>query len=185
MGCTLEEAEEFLKKYVEGLPTLHKWKMFMKREAERSDLFTYFGRPRRMARYFTPQSSWGQRGFGKRTALNTVVQGCAADVLRLVMGRILTWSIAHPVEALNFRTRNTVHDELNFSVKKYWLNEFMEVVPRLMTVDFQKDWGINLDVEVSIGNNWGECVPYEYHDGVYTPNGRLYHRDVVTKRKSA
>ncbi len=173
MGVSKDEAKEFLDKYNAGLPQLAAWKSYMKKKAKREDLFTYYGRPRRMARYFRSDSSWKQRGFGERTALNTVVQGCGADILRMVLGRIYKDQIANPDQHDGYTIRSTVHDEINFSVNRSALHRFMRTIPPLMTVDLKDDWGLVLEVDVSIGRSWGECVGYIYDDytQTFTPEG--------------
>jgi len=175
MGMSLDEAKDYLEKYAAGLPTLSAWKAYMKSKAKKEDLFTYFGRPRRMARYFKYGASWKQKGFGERTALNTVVQGCGADVLRLVLGRIYKDALSHPEMHSGYVIRSTVHDEINFSVESSSIHTFMGVIPDLMTMDMRKDWDLTLEVDVSIGNSWGECVGYSYdrEARVFTPSGEL------------
>lgn len=173
IGCELEEADEYLEKYNDGLPDLAQWKSYMKKKAKKEDLFTFYGRPRRMARYFNSKATWKQRAFGERTALNTVVQGCGADVLRDVLGKIYLHSLKRPDLHSGYSIRSLIHDEGNYSVRSDFLHTFMRVVPKLMTVDMTKHWGLVLEVDISVGKNWGECVGY-YYDAKnkrFTPAG--------------
>lgn len=173
MESSVLEAKEFLQQYERSLPDLYRWKGFIQRRATKQDMTTFFGRPRRMSRYFDSKADRRTRAFGYRTAVNTVVQGAGADILKLAFCRILDWRLKNPEEAQNFDLLLTVHDEIDFSVKKSWLHRFMEVIPKLMTMKFQ-EWPVPIEVEVAIGNNWGEIIPYEYNHEtkIFTPVGK-------------
>ena len=72
-GMSLSEGEEFYSKYKKSLPTLFSWEDRTKRRCKKEGTaYTYFGRPRRVSYYFQN----GQAGFGYRTIINTIIQGC-------------------------------------------------------------------------------------------------------------
>jgi DNA polymerase I-like protein with 3'-5' exonuclease and polymerase domains len=171
----VSDAQDFLNKYNAGLKSITRWKKFINRRAITNDMFTFFGRPRRMSRYFKSGTDNRQRAFGYRTSVNTIVQGTAGDILRLAFCRILQWQQNNPELVDKFMVLNTVHDEINFSVRNDWLAEFYELMVSLMTMNF-KEWDVPLEVDVSIGENWGECVPYRYKNGTFVPDGKVIYK---------
>ena len=92
------------------------------------------------------------RSSGERMALNTPIQGTAADILKKAMVEIYD----------EFRKRNLkskmliqVHDELVFNVLKDELDEVKEIVQDIMENTFKLDVPLKVDIEV--GENWYEA----------------------------
>ena len=170
MGVSISEAKLYLDKYWDALKHLSRWKQYVTRKAVREDVFTWFGRPRRMSRYFNDKAERSYRAYGYRTSVNTIVQGTAGDIIRIALGKMHLWREKNPELAKNFRPLTQVHDEINFTVRKDWIHQFMNVVPELMTMRF-KEWEVPIEVDVSIGDNWGRVVSYSYENGVFKPEG--------------
>ena len=92
------------------------------------------------------------RSSGERMALNTPIQGTAADILKKAM-----------VEIYNeFNKRNLkskmliqVHDELVFNVLNSELDEVKDIVRNVMENTFKLD--VPLKVDIEYGNNWYEA----------------------------
>ena len=92
------------------------------------------------------------RSSGERMALNTPIQGTAADILKKAM-----------VEIYNeFNKRNLkskmliqVHDELVFNVLNSELDEVKDIVRNIMENTFKLD--VPLKVDIEYGNNWYEA----------------------------
>lgn len=89
---------------------------------------------------------------GERMALNTPIQGTAADILKKAMVEIFG----------EFKKRNLkskmliqVHDELVFNVLDGELDEVKEIVRDIMENTFKIDVPLKVDIEV--GNNWYEA----------------------------
>ncbi len=92
------------------------------------------------------------RSSGERMALNTPIQGTAADILKKAMVEIYR----------EFNKRNLkskmliqVHDELVFNVLNTELDEVSEIVRDIMENTFKID--VPLKVDIEIGNNWYEA----------------------------
>lgn len=92
------------------------------------------------------------RSAGERMALNTPIQGTAADILKKAMVEIFG----------EFKKRNLkskmliqVHDELVFNVLDSELDEVKEIVRDIMENTFKIDVPLKVDIEV--GNNWYEA----------------------------
>ncbi len=92
------------------------------------------------------------RSSGERMALNTPIQGTAADILKKAMVEIYR----------EFNKRNLgskmliqVHDELVFNVLNDEIDEVSEIVRDIMENTFKID--VPLKVDIEIGNNWYEA----------------------------
>ncbi len=91
------------------------------------------------------------RGFGERTALNTPIQGSAADIIEIAMIRI------HDKLNNGFKSKMIlqVHDELLFEV----YDGEIEIVSRIVKEEMEGAWELRvpLCVEIGVGENWAEA----------------------------
>ena len=89
------------------------------------------------------------RQSGERMALNTPVQGTAADILKKAMVEI-----DKEMERLKLKSRMLVqvHDELVFEVEESEIETLRELVTRIMTTTYKLD--VPLEVAYEIGDNW-------------------------------
>lgn len=89
------------------------------------------------------------RGFAERTAVNTPLQGTAADVIKLAM-----ISIDQELSRRKLRTRMTlqVHDELVFEVPESEVEEMKKLVCEHMQNVYP--FKVPLLVDVGVGQNW-------------------------------
>ena len=84
----LETCEQIIENLKRGYPGLSRWQDTVKRQAAaRHYSETWLGR-RRYLPGITSQD-WAKRSFAERCALNTPIQGTAADILKLALGRLL------------------------------------------------------------------------------------------------
>lgn len=92
------------------------------------------------------------RGFAERTAVNTPLQGTAADVIKLAMVRIDRELFSHP-----YRTSMLlqVHDELVFEAPSEEVEEVTRVVKRQMEQVYPLD--VPLLADVGVGPNWRDA----------------------------
>ena len=90
-----------------------------------------------------------QRGFAERTAVNTPLQGTAADLIKIAMIRI---DATLREQGLKSRMTLQVHDELVFEVPE---NE-VEVMQPLVREQMEKvhELAVPLQVEMAVGPNW-------------------------------
>ena len=92
------------------------------------------------------------RSMGERMALNTPIQGTAADILKIAMIKI-----DKEIETRKLKSKMLlqVHDELIFNVPK----EEKEIMEKLVTDIMDSAYKLNvpLVVDVSFGNNWYEA----------------------------
>ena len=88
----------------------------------------------------------------ERTAVNTVIQGTAADVMKLAMVHIHR---ALRDEGLQTRQILTIHDELLFEGPQEESGAAVELIRREMAAPWKYD--PPLEVDVGIGANWLEA----------------------------
>ena len=92
------------------------------------------------------------RGFGERTAMNSPIQGTAADIIKIAMNKV-----SAALKKNNLRTVMIaqVHDELVFDVPK----EEIEIVKKLVKETMENAISLDVPLEASIecGKNWFEA----------------------------
>jgi DNA polymerase I len=143
-----EEAQQFIDAYLERFP---KVKEFIDRTIAEATtdgyVSTLFGRIRRV-----PELRSGQfqtRSLGERLAVNMVIQGTAADIIKVAMVRC-----RDELRAAGLETRLVlqIHDELLFEGPEAEVERAAEIVRREMAVAFDMD--PPLEVDVGSGENW-------------------------------
>ena len=86
-----DEAQEFIDRYLERFPAVAQ---FMKDAVEQAEqhgyVSTLFGRRRQIPEIRA--RNWQMRKLGERLAVNTVIQGTAADIIKVAMVRATTRS---------------------------------------------------------------------------------------------
>lgn len=86
-----------------------------------------------------------------RTAVNAPIQGTSADIMKQVMRRV--WD-RNKGNRDKVRTILAVHDELDFECREDYIPTLIDILKETATTVV--DWQIPLEIEVGIGNNWGE-----------------------------
>jgi DNA polymerase-1 len=108
---------------------------------------TYFGRVRPIPDIQSRNPN--MRGFAERTAINTPLQGTAADLIKLAMLRIDAEIAARK---LSSRMTLQVHDELLFDVLPEEAEELRSLVQREM--EHVAEFSVPIVAEVGLGPNW-------------------------------
>jgi len=93
-----------------------------------------------------------QRNLPERTAINTVIQGSAADLIKLAMIKIHR---RLRDEKLSGRMLLQIHDELVFEVPSDQVQPLAQLVVEEMATAVQLQ--VPLKVDVKFGHNWSEC----------------------------
>ncbi len=152
-GTSIEEAQMFIDRYFETFPGVKRYAEGIVQEAKRLGYVkTLFGRKRQIPELFS--SSQTERALGERIAINTPVQGTAADIIKMAM-----ISIHRRLMRENLRAKLLlqVHDELLLEVPEDEIEEVEKMVKEEMesTVRLR----VPLKVETGIGTNWAEAHP--------------------------
>ena len=166
---SIEECEDFIDKFKAALPSIEASQRNTVRFGKKNGYVkTYFGRPRRV-KYSMNSPNRKMQGFGKRTCMNTVVQGCAGDALKLMIVRL--WNdLFVPYADKGVRWIGTIHDEINYLVPKSLLDEVIPIIMECQTIKLP-DWPVPLLPDLSVGSSFGSLIPFEYdfETKKYTP----------------
>lgn len=148
IGVTRAEAKRYIDSYFERYRGVKKYLDEVVAEArERGYVTTVLNR----RRYLPDLTSSNKmvRSFGERTAMNTPIQGSAADIIKLAMVKV---DEAIRRRGLLSRMILQVHDELIFDVPKSELTEMAEIVRQGM--EKALTLSVPLEVEIKVGPNW-------------------------------
>lgn len=157
---SLDECRQFLAKFKEALPSIEQGQAENVSYArEHGTINTGYGRQRRVRSYFQ-SGDRAQVAFAERTVKNSVVQGTAADVLKLIFCRL--WAnVFKPYPDVTFMS--TIHDEVNFSMPKRLAREVIPICMECMTIR-RDDWPVTLECSLSIGrDSLGDLMPFTYN----------------------
>lgn len=142
IGCSWEEADRLLKAYHHHRPGIVELANAVKeRYKERGYIHTLFGRRLRPA--------------DDHKALNALIQGCAADLMRHAV-----IAVHHNLELFESHIVNIIHDEIMLDCRKSELEELHDWIPRSMIDSRIEEYvPIAVDCEVSY-TNWSEKEEY-------------------------
>ncbi len=143
-----KEGEEFVARYLERFPAVRAFREQVVEQAqEEGYVTTLMGRRRPI-----PELRSGNpntRRLGERLAVNTVIQGTAADIIKVAM--------VHCQQALREAGTKTrlvlqIHDELLFEGPPGEMDDAAKLVERVMCAAYQLD--PPLEVDIGIGKDW-------------------------------
>src|SRR3712207_5150050 len=143
-----EEAQEFIDRYLERFPKVAAFMEAAVRQAEEHGyVTTLFGRRRQIPEIRA--RNWQTRRLGERLAVNTVIQGSAADIIKVAMVRC-----HDALRAAGLRTRTIlqIHDELLFEGPAGEAPAARDIVCREMVE--AADLDPPLAVDAGVGPNW-------------------------------
>ncbi|HEY6339028.1 MAG TPA: DNA polymerase I [Candidatus Sulfotelmatobacter sp.] len=148
LGITSADAKEFIAAYFEKYKGVRTFIDKTLEEARRElKVKTLFGRQRPIPDINSKNIN--QRGFAERTAVNTPLQGTAADLIKVAMIRI---DAALRERGLKSRMTLQVHDELVFEVPENELETMQSMVREHM--ERAPGLAVPLLVEIGVGPNW-------------------------------
>jgi DNA polymerase-1 len=143
-----EEAQEFIDRYLERFPAVAQFMADAVTQAqEHGYVSTLFGRRRQIPEIRA--RNWQTRKLGERLAVNTIIQGTAADIIKVAMVH------AHDALAeagLATRTILQIHDELLFEGPEAEAERATELVSAAMVG--AADLDPPLAVDPGVGPNW-------------------------------
>lgn len=154
MGVPQRVAAEFIQRYFTRHTRVKAYlEDTLQRAREQGWVTTLLGRRRRLPQLQSTNRLLRQEA--ERAAINTPLQGTAADIIKKAM---LEVESALAAEGLAGRMLLQIHDELLFEVPEAELPAMARVVRRVMqgVVTLK----VPLVVDLRVGNNWGEMAPY-------------------------
>ena len=153
---SIPECEEIIRNLKAGYPALTVWQNETKMTAKQK-LYTetWLGRRRYLPNIRS--DNWGLQSFAERCALNTPIQGTAADILKLAIVRILEGLPSRPW----LRPILQIHDELTFLIPKDRLQEAVAFVKGCMEQQPFPEFDLPLVAEASAGESFGNLEELE------------------------
>lgn len=151
LSIDVRDAAQFIEAYFERYPKVYKYMQKCIEEAKKTGKTrTMTGREREIGDIHSPNAIL--RGAAERLAINTPLQGSAADLIKLAMLKINHQFTKNKFESFMILQ---IHDELIFEVKNEELESVKKVVKEAMEGVFSLK--VPLSVVVAVGKNWGEC----------------------------
>ena len=148
LGISRKEAADYIEKY---FATYKNIKSFLDRQVEEAKadgvVRTMFGRIRPVPELRS--SNFMTRSFGERVAMNSPIQGTAADIIKIAMFRV---NMELKKRGLKSRLILQIHDELLVETAK----DEVDIVKEIMEKEMMgaADMAVPLEIGISEGDNW-------------------------------
>lgn len=145
LNITRKEAKIFIDDYLASFPGVKQYMSDIVKDAKANGYVETLLHRRRYIPDITSRN-FNLRGFAERTAMNTPIQGSAADIIKLAMVEF-----DKQVQHTSYKAKLLlqVHDELIFEVPKSEVEEFSLFVEDIM------EHALDLDVPLKVDSNYG------------------------------
>lgn len=151
LSISRKEAGEYINQYFATYPAIKEFLDKTVEEAKKNGyVTTMFGRKRPVPELSS--SNFMQRSFGERVAMNSPIQGTAADIIKIAMIRVYA---ALKEQKLKSRLILQVHDELLIEAYEEEADRVREIVEREMRN--AAELKVTLEVGIGSGKNWLEA----------------------------
>lgn len=152
LNISKEDARAYIESYFGMHPGVRDYiEKTIKDAREKGIVATMFGRKRAVPEINAANTS--TRALGERLAVNSPVQGSAADVIKIAMINI--WNRLRAEKDDKAKMILQVHDELVFEIKEGYLDEVKELVREEM--EGAALLSVPLKVDIGCGKNWAEA----------------------------
>lgn len=153
---SFEECSEMIENLKAGYPGLSVWQEEVKERASRRMYTeTWLGRRRYLPNINS--ADWGQKSFSERCAMNTPIQGTAADILKLTVARILAGLPEKPWLLPILQ----IHDELTFIIPEDKLSDAVSFVKQCMEAKPFPKFDLPLIEETSVGRTFDSMEEWD------------------------
>jgi len=151
IGVTRKEADEYIKTYFARYPKIKEYLDNCKEQAKDTGyVTTLFGRRRYVPELRSPKAT--VRAFGERVAMNTPIQGTAADIIKIAMVKT---EKALEDSGIDARLILQVHDELIVEAAEKDAEKAKEILVSCM--ESACNLAVPMSVDAHIGKNWFEA----------------------------
>lgn len=148
IGVNRKSAAEYIERYFERYPGIRDYMSKTITDAhEKGGASTMFGRWRSILEL--KASSYNMRQFGERAAINTPIQGTAADIMKLAM-----IAVDKALSGMQAKMILQVHDELVIECPAYEVDEVKKICKNQMSQVVSLH--VPLEVDIAVGSNWFE-----------------------------
>lgn len=146
LNIPMKQAKEYIESYLAGYPEIADYLNRVKLEARRDGYVTTVMGRRRYIPEFAGKNK-NLQNFGERVAMNSPIQGSAADIIKIAM-----INVAKKLEGLDARLILQVHDELLVESDRSCMEEAEAILK------YEMENAVSLDVPLSVdighGDNW-------------------------------
>ncbi|WCN37231.1 DNA polymerase I [Aneurinibacillus uraniidurans] len=151
LNITRKQAAEFIERYFAVFQGVKRYMETSVQDAKKAGYVTTLLSRRRYLPDINSRN-FNLRSFAERTAMNTPIQGTAADIIKLAMV-----NMAKRMDEAKLASRMLlqVHDELIFEVPEHELDVMRRLVPEVMESALELD--VPLKVDVNDGPSWYEA----------------------------
>jgi len=158
IGVSVPKAEDFISRYFAQFPKVRAFMEQVQRDAAQNGYVETLLKRRRYFPELAPDSraNVNQRQAAQRMAINTPIQGTAADIIKLAMLRL---HAALLQGGLRSRLILQVHDELVVETPKAEVPQVVALVRECMEKAFELRVPLKVDVEVGV--NWEDMQPWK------------------------
>ncbi len=151
LSISRKEAAEYIEQYFATYPKVKEYLDNLVESAKKDGyISTMFGRRRPIPELSS--SNFMQRSFGERVAMNSPIQGTAADIIKIAMIRV--WK-ALKEAGLESKLILQVHDELLIETKESEIEQVRQILAENMQQ--AASLKVNLEVDLNTGRNWYEA----------------------------
>jgi DNA polymerase-1 len=153
LGISRTEAKEIIDNYKKEFPNIQLYMdQQINKAKEQGFVETLMGRKRWLRDINS--SNFTVRGFAERNAINSPIQGSAADMIKLAMIKI-----HHEMKKQHWESKMIlqVHDELVFDAVESELPALKELILACMTTAMVLPNGVPVEAEIGQGKNWLEA----------------------------
>ncbi len=151
LSITTKEAAAYIQSYFETYPGV---KTFLERQVQQAKeqgyVTTMFGRRRPVPELSS--SNFMQRSFGERVAMNSPIQGTAADIIKIAMIRV---SKSLKEQGLRSKLILQVHDELLIEAWEEETEQVKEILKKDM--ETAAELSVKLEIDMNQGKDWYEA----------------------------
>jgi len=151
LNITRKEAGQFIDKYLQSFPGVKEYMDTIVQEAKLKGFVTTILNRRRYLPDIS-SSNFNLRSFAERTAMNTPIQGSAADIIKKAM---IDMDARLKKEGLKSKLLLQVHDELILEAPKEEIEILERIVPEVM--ENAIELAVPLKVDFSYGDTWYEA----------------------------
>ncbi len=148
-----DEAREFITEYFAQFPAVADWISNTKKQVQENGYVeTMFGRKRFIPEIFSQKPAI--RAQGERAAVNTPIQGSAADIVKMAL--VACERLIKPIKE-DVKILLQVHDEILFEIKENTVNDIALKIKKEMEEIIE--FSVPLEVTISTGKSWGSMTP--------------------------
>ena len=149
LGVPLHEAETLLAAHAAAYPGVAAWTAAAHQQAANmGEVRTLYGRRRQLPNIYSASDALAAEA--RRHAVNTVVQGSAADLMKLALVRL------HDRLPDEVRMLMPVHDSVLLEVPATKVGETQQILTAAMET-VPADFSVPLKVDVHVGQTWADC----------------------------